>query len=124
MMQTLVPGLLEWGVPDDADPFRGFRPRERATRQSDEDCRSPSRRWGCTVRFARRDAEPLVWPEQLAQTLLELAEQSAGVPMEAGCRVGNCGRLPGAPVVDGAGRAQSNDPGWRRDAARAVPRLH
>ncbi|MEM1304972.1 MAG: FAD-binding oxidoreductase, partial [Planctomycetota bacterium] len=66
MMQTLVPGLLEWGVPDDAIHFEAFGPAS-VPRQSEEDLAAEA--VGLLVRFARRDAEA-VWPEQ-CQTLLE-----------------------------------------------------
>lgn len=86
MMQTLVPGLLDWGVPDDRVHFEAFGP---ASIQLAGERDIASQAIGMKVRFAQAASEA-VWSEE-CQSLLDLAERS-GVPIESGCRVGNCGR--------------------------------
>ncbi len=85
MMHAMVPGLLDWGVADDQIHFEAFGP---ASVNRDGVTTAAKAAVGAEVRFARsKKAGP--WSEQDA-TILELAER-LGVPMEAGCRVGNCG---------------------------------
>ena len=95
MMQTLVPGLYDWGVPDERVHFEAFGPAS-VPRRSDEDLAADA--VGLQVKFARRKEE-VCWPEN-CQTILELAEQF-GIPMESGCRVGNCGQCA-TPIVEGS----------------------
>lgn len=85
MMQTLVPELLEWGVPEEAIHFEAFGP---ASVTMAKDAGLAERAIGSPVRFSPHD-EPIVWDGGHA-SLLELAE-AAGVPLASGCRAGNCG---------------------------------
>lgn len=86
LMQALVPGLLEWGVPDDQIHFEAFGPAS---------VRLPSQRnpaaeaIGEPVRFERQGKE-LVW-QAGDDSLLDVAVKN-GVPVESGCRAGNCGQ--------------------------------
>ena len=101
MMESLVPALLEWGVPAAHIHYEAFGPasvqglgghaatRRRAT------CSSPGR------------AKALRWTGDEA-SLLELAEQG-GVRLESGCRAGSCGQCR---VMIAAGRvAHAKPPG-------------
>lgn len=84
MMQSLVPELLEWGVPDDAIHFEAFGPASVSL----EATSGAQRAIGSPVRFSPKE-DPLVWDGECA-SLLELAE-SIGAPVASGCRAGNCG---------------------------------
>ena len=95
MMQSLVPGLLDRGVADDQIHFEAFGPASIPLRQTSEDIAQQA--IGLSVKFAARDSEA-VWSAE-CESLLDLAER-AGVPIESGCRVGNCGRCA-TPVVEG-----------------------
>ncbi|MEO0529120.1 MAG: 2Fe-2S iron-sulfur cluster-binding protein [Planctomycetota bacterium] len=85
MMQSLVPDLLDWGVPEEAIHFEAFGP---ASVRTNRDTGLVDRAIGSPVRFLPSD-EPIVWDGGHG-SLLELAE-AAGVPVASGCRAGNCG---------------------------------
>jgi uncharacterized protein len=107
MMESLVPALWEWGVPDADVHFEAFGPasvrRVSAARRS----AAP-----CDVRF-ERSGRDVRWDGSCA-SLLELGE-SAGISLPSGCRAGSCGecmigvrsgsilplKLAGVPVPDG-----------------------
>ncbi|MBF0310345.1 MAG: 2Fe-2S iron-sulfur cluster binding domain-containing protein [Magnetococcales bacterium] len=82
MMTSLYAGLLAAGVPEEKVVFEAFGPASIRRRAGNVET-APR-----TVRFLRSGKEA-VWDEN-AGTLLELAER-LGVPMESGCRAGNCG---------------------------------
>ncbi len=85
MMQTLVPELLEWGVPPGAIHYEAFGPASVSTPGSES---LAERAIGSLVQF-NPDAEAIVWDGSHA-TLLEMAE-AHGAPIPSGCRAGNCG---------------------------------
>lgn len=86
LMQSLVPGLLEWGVPDDQIHFEAFGPA--SVRLPSE--RNPAAEAiGEPVRFERQGKE-FVW-QAGDDSLLDIAVKH-GVPVESGCRAGNCGQ--------------------------------
>lgn len=85
MMQTLVPELLDWGVPEDSIHYEAFGPASVNTKAG---ASLLEKAVGSPVRFAP-GAEPLVWDGSNG-SLLEMAE-AAGVPIGSGCRAGNCG---------------------------------
>lgn len=86
MMQSLVHGLLEWGVPDDQIHFEAFGPASvRLPNQKNPAAEAI----GEHVRFDRFGSE-FVW-EAGDESLLDLATRH-GVPVESGCRAGNCGQ--------------------------------
>lgn len=103
MMASLVPALLEWGVPAKHVHYEAFGPASVPVGAPS----SP-----CDVQFAR-SSKALRWTGAEA-SLLELAEQG-GVALESGCRAGNCGQCrvmiaagrvahakrPGVELVDG-----------------------
>ena len=107
MMESLVPALLSWGVPDDHIHFEAFGPAS-VKRLSTNSSKEPR-----NVKFAKTQ-KSLVWTGQ-EQSLLDLAE-SNGVVLDSGCRAGNCGQCmtgvrsgkclhvkhPGVPVGDDA----------------------
>ena len=95
MMQSVVPELLEWGVPDDAIHFEAFGPSSlELTRNED----ATQRAIGSDVRFSP-SGDPIRWDGE-HKSLLELAE-ARGVPIASGCRAGNCGACR-VRVVEGA----------------------
>jgi ferredoxin-NADP reductase len=86
MMETLVPALWKWGVPDSHVHFEAFGPasvqRLRVTGDGRESA-AP-----CDVQFAKSERISR-WDGSFA-TLLEFGE-AAGVDMPSGCRAGSCG---------------------------------
>ncbi|MEM8943545.1 MAG: 2Fe-2S iron-sulfur cluster-binding protein [Planctomycetota bacterium] len=88
MMETLVPALREWGVPDSHIHFEAFGPASvksvNVTRTLEDIAKGP-----CHVEFLLAEAS-LAW-DNGDDSLLEFAERQ-GVPLEYGCRAGNCGQ--------------------------------
>jgi ferredoxin-NADP reductase len=82
LMESLVPALWEWGVPESHVHFEAFGP---ASVKSVAGSRSAAK---CDVRFERSDRTK-VWDGTFA-SLLEFGE-AAGVTMPSGCRAGSCG---------------------------------
>jgi ferredoxin-NADP reductase len=80
MMQSLVPALLDWGVPPEHIQYEAFGP---ASVNLGDQTAAP-----CDVQFAR-SGKLLRWTGEMS--LLELAEQG-GIPLQAGCRAGSCGQ--------------------------------
>lgn len=83
MMQSLVVGLLESGVSDEAIHYEAFGPASVRPSQVGRGG-DPT----CAVQFAA-SKKSVAWDSTYA-SLLELIEQ-AGVPIDSGCRSGNCG---------------------------------
>lgn len=84
MMQSLVPELLDWGVPQESIHFEAFGPASVSL----EAISLGEQAIGSPVRFASQQ-DPMVWSGEHA-SLLDLAE-AIGVPLASGCRAGNCG---------------------------------
>ena len=86
MMESLVPALWAWGVPESHVHFEAFGPASvkvaRAGRPPTQ-CLEPSE-----VRF-ERSGRAATWDGGFA-SLLEFGE-AAGVSMPSGCRAGSCG---------------------------------
>jgi uncharacterized protein len=100
MMESVVPELLEWGVPAEHVRFEAFGPA--TVRGLSRGATSAP----CDVQFAR-SGRAVRWTGQEA-SLLELAEQN-GVRLDSGCRAGNCGQCR---LMVAAGRvAHSKPPG-------------
>jgi ferredoxin-NADP reductase len=107
MMESLVPALREWGVPESHVHFEAFGPASVRSASHGAVKTAP-----CEVRFERSD-KSAVWNGSM-NTLLEFGE-AAGVKMPAGCRAGSCGecmlairsgavttiKQAGIPVPDG-----------------------
>lgn len=88
MMESIVEGLAQWGVPRQDIHFEAFGP---ATVRSDAALSAepgPTATVAFDVHF-QRSGRTLVWDGQDAN-LLELAERHA-VEVESGCRSGSCG---------------------------------
>ena len=83
MMESLVPALLDWGVPEDHIYFEAFGPASVRTSRKKHHCGPVN------INFARAKKEA-VWNEENS-TLLDFAE-SNGVRLASGCRAGNCGQ--------------------------------
>jgi hypothetical protein len=102
MMQSLVPALLEWGVPEEHIQYEAFGPASVGGVVTAAPCQ---------VEFAR-SGKSLRWSGE--GSLLELAEKG-GVRLDSGCRAGSCGQCrvmlsagrvahakkPGVELVDG-----------------------
>lgn len=108
MMDSIVQGLKEWGVPKEKIHFEAFGPASVKT------VSKPQTAVGAmSVTFAR-SGKVLSWTGDHG-SLLEFAEAN-GIAMESGCRAGNCGTCqtavragaveylnePGAPPPDGS----------------------
>jgi ferredoxin-NADP reductase len=92
MMQSLVPGLQNWGVPSEHLHYEAFGPA--SVQRLGDAAAAP-----CEIDFAR-SGRSLRWTGA-ESSLLELAEQG-GVRLDAGCRAGSCGQCR---VMISAGRA-------------------
>jgi ferredoxin-NADP reductase len=82
MMTSVTEGLKEWGVPDDSVNFEAFGPAtvKKVVPQQGESSHE--------IVFSR-SGKTLQW-DNSAGSLLEFAEKN-NIPMESGCRAGNCG---------------------------------
>ncbi|MCI0334240.1 MAG: FAD-binding oxidoreductase [Planctomycetes bacterium] len=86
MMESLVPALWDWGVPESHVHFEAFGP---ASVKCGGTVQSRGRRAEpCEVRFERAHWA-VVWDGSFT-SLLEFGE-AAGIAMPSGCRAGSCG---------------------------------
>lgn len=89
MLQSLVPALEDWGVPDARIHFEAFGPasipRKNAARPPDA---TPSGSEAVMVTFAK-SAKQLAWTPG-SGNLLDFAE-AHGIAVGSGCRAGSCG---------------------------------
>jgi ferredoxin-NADP reductase len=85
MMESLVPALWDWGVPESHVHFEAFGPAsvKSAAARSRGQTTQP-----CEVRFVRTD-RAATWDGTFS-SLLEFGE-AAGIAMPSGCRAGSCG---------------------------------
>jgi ferredoxin-NADP reductase len=86
MMETLVPSLWAWGVPESHVHFEAFGPASVRAGGAERALGRPAA--PCEVRFARSGRTAL-WDGTFS-SLLEFGE-AAGVAMPSGCRAGSCG---------------------------------
>ena len=89
MMETLVPALEDWGVPDSHVHFEAFGPasiKRRNVATTVSDMAPPM--GDINVTFAKSGKQAR-WSPQ-AGSLLEFAE-AQGIAIESGCRAGGCG---------------------------------
>jgi ferredoxin-NADP reductase len=82
LMESLVPALWEWGVPESHVYFEAFGPASLRSASH------PEKTQPCEVRF-ERTGRTATWDGSLA-SILEFGE-AAGVTMPSGCRAGSCG---------------------------------
>jgi ferredoxin len=109
LMESLVPALWKWGVPESHVHYEAFGPAS-VKRLGGCTARKPAVQ--CDVQFART-GRTVPWDGAFA-SLLEFGEAS-GVAMLSGCRAGSCGecvvgirsgstiaiKQPGISVPDG-----------------------
>ena len=93
MMQTLVPALIEWGVPKGDIHFEPFGPACVPKLGVIQPAQSGSQQ----VRF-QRSARTLTWTGE-DDNLLEFSERH-GITVDSGCRSGSCGSCA-TPLVSG-----------------------
>lgn len=88
MMESLVKGLNEWGVPQSAVNFEAFGPAsvKKTTPKLAEDTDSEENPLKVTF---QKSGKEISWTPS-AGSLLEIAEAN-GIELDAGCRAGNCG---------------------------------
>jgi ferredoxin len=87
MMETLVPDLSAWGVPDSNIHYETFGPSSLTKQEKPRlvEAETPSE---LTVTFSK--SEKTVQWNNSAASLLEFAEEN-GIPIDSGCRAGSCG---------------------------------
>ena len=88
MMESLVPALEEWGVPDSHIHFEAFGPASIKRKQAQTAPVAEAADTGIVVTFAR-SGKQLPWRPD-AGSLLEFAEAN-GIAANYGCRAGSCG---------------------------------
>lgn len=86
MMETLVPALEEWGVPDQRIHYEAFGPASLARPARHSGPEAPVT--AITVTFAKSN-RTLPWDGNCG-SLLELAERHT-IGVDSGCRAGGCG---------------------------------
>jgi len=99
MMETLVPALDAWGVPEHNVHYEAFGPASltKSTRQGPTEDAEGSPRVAIDVTFAK-SGKTVVWDGSEA-SLLELAEKN-GISVSSGCRAGGCGSCQ-TPIEEG-----------------------
>ncbi len=102
MMESLVPALLEWGVPQSHIHFEAFGPASVKVGRPEGLEAGP-----CNVKFSCA-GQSLHWTGEHA-SLLDFAE-AEGVSLDYGCRAGNCGQCL-ATVREGK-VAHAKEPGF------------
>jgi ferredoxin-NADP reductase len=112
MMESLVPALWEWGVPESQVHFEAFGPATVKRVNGAGTDKANSFAVPCDVQF-ERTGRTRRWDGSYA-TLLEFGE-AVGIAMPSGCRAGSCGeclteiqegavrtiKQPGIPVAEG-----------------------
>ncbi len=92
MMDSLVPALEDWGVPDARIHFEAFGPasikRRKDSTTSVSISQSEAANTGIVVTFVRSDKQ-FSWQPSTG-SLLEFAEAN-GIAVNSGCRAGSCG---------------------------------
>lgn len=90
MLESLVPGLEDWGVPAARIHFEAFGPAsiKRRTAPAAASEAAPAEMANIEVNFAR-SGRKLPWRSD-AGSLLEFAEAN-GIAVDSGCRAGGCG---------------------------------
>jgi hypothetical protein len=91
MMETLVPALEDWGVPDSHIHFEAFGPASIKRRKPETTAAETSVSEAVsdiTVTFAKSGMQAQWSPK--SGSLLEFAE-SQGIAIDSGCRAGGCG---------------------------------
>lgn len=88
MLESLVPGLEEWGVPDGRIHFEAFGPASIPRKKNKAMLPSEQSGNALTITFAQ-SGKQVAWQAD-AGNLLDFAEAN-GLAVNAGCRAGSCG---------------------------------
>lgn len=90
MLESIVPALENWGVPDARIHYEAFGPSsiKRPTPIATDDINERSTDEGVTVQFTQSGKQFRWKPSE--RNLLEFAE-SNGITVNSGCRAGSCG---------------------------------
>jgi hypothetical protein len=88
MMESLVPDLTAWGVPDSQIHYETFGPSSLAKPKKSSELASEEAESKLTVTFSE-SGKTYQWNSS-ATSLLEFAEDN-GIPVNFGCRAGSCG---------------------------------
>ena len=88
MMQSLVPALVDWGVPQQDIHFEAFGPASVRLEPAEAPPGAASATAPMQLRFAR-SGRTLTWDGR-DESLLEFAQRH-GIAAESGCRAGSCG---------------------------------
>lgn len=91
MLQSLVPALEDWGVPDSHIHFEAFGPASIQRKKASTSAGAPGAADVATdimVTFAK-SGKQVIWQAD-AGTLLDFAEAN-GMRVDSGCRAGGCG---------------------------------
>jgi len=113
MMQAVTADLEAWGVPDSRVHYEAFGPATVKKKTAPAEAANEEQSSGVTVSFARSGKDIAWTPDHGA--ILDAAEAN-DVPIDFGCRAGNCGTCltaikegkvsylsePGAPIEDGS----------------------
>jgi hypothetical protein len=86
MMESLVPGLEQWGVAGSDIHYESFGPATLAKREKPAPAASGTQPVNITF---SRSGKRLTW-DPAADSLLEFAEAN-GIDVDSGCRAGSCG---------------------------------
>lgn len=115
MMESLVKGLDEWGVPQDAVNFEAFGPAsvKKTTPQPAESGNGTGKTLKVTFQKSGKEIE---WTPT-AGSLLETAE-AHGIELDAGCRAGNCGTC--LTAVRSGDVSYLNEPGEMPEAGSCL----
>ncbi|MEX0611243.1 MAG: 2Fe-2S iron-sulfur cluster-binding protein [Pirellulales bacterium] len=113
LMESLVPALWDWGVPESHVHFEAFGPA--SVKSAKSGTANVGATEPCEVRFALSN-RAVMWDGSFA-SLLEFGE-AAGVAMPSGCRAGSCGECM-SPVRSGS-VATLKQPGFPVPAGKCL----
>jgi ferredoxin-NADP reductase len=109
MMESLVPALDDWGVPDEHIHFEAFGPatiKRHNTTVSVAATQAEEANTGIIVNFAL-SGKQLLWTPS-TNNLLEFAEAN-GISINSGCRAGSCGTCQTTILTGNVAYRQSPD---------------
>jgi ferredoxin len=106
MMESLIPALINWGVPRHDLHYEAFGPASIKLSHDPSSPTAPSTDTAFTIQFSR-SGRTLEWNGQ-DENLLEFAERH-GVAVDSGCRAGSCGSCETGLLSGEVGYAQPPD---------------
>ena len=116
MMESLVPGLEQWGVDSGDIHYESFGPATLVKRERPAQVAGDTR--PVSITFSR-SGKRLTW-DPAADSLLEFAEAN-GIDVDSGCRAGSCGSCQTALT---AGKVDYKPAAGRRHRAGALPVMY